>query len=676
MPGRMTRLALFPAILFCFATGQTLAWQEPRTPQSLAELDDTNLLAASENWRKMAAESRRKIADVVCLVPNRETFLEALGAWDDKTFFPILIDDPELNLKFISAFRPKRVVRYPGKVDPVPNEKIWPVALTAALRGILPAAEKPRGLIPGNILWLQQPPRSPGMVLARQGDDAIAAAALAAGRKQGLALWPEDKNWGDVLSVDDAALRARAAEVIMADIKAKADKMGDDIDFITLMGDLPYRYNTPQGINCLDDLIGRNIQDEKAQRWAYAGRIRGSLRQQIYMVMCGLFLQPSNALLFNGYGPTDPKSKGYPLATATSRLDSFGFRSELARDGTLAAWRKSFFPTNEAGLIFVNSSGEPTAFNLQGSTGTTWDVPWSVPTRIHIIHSFSAADAADPYTIAGRWLANGAYGYFGSVNEPYLQSFRSAGLITDCLMRGLPWAASVRQNPGREMFGQPWRLMVFGDPLMIIEPPRLREARVDSMTTANWPEFKPEPVPDENADPMARLAWAVRQSLVQASGSSSKESASIRDIAKLAAKIPRDKLPGHFRPVRDELVACLSLESRQLADALKLAREVPRSEASPALLRMMESAAAATFQQAMAKSDLEEALPAWRVLASLCPRTDLRDVLAWPVATLATTPVRKRLWIRTLESIETDTESSEDLKKWAKQLSLEADKIK
>lgn len=226
------------------------------------------------------------------------------------------------------------------------------------------------------------------------------------------------------------------------------------------------------------------------------------------------------------------------------------------------------------------------------------------------------------------------------------------------------------------MFGQPWRLMVFGDPLMIIEPPRSREARVDSMATANWPEFKPEPVPGEDADPMARLAWAVRQSLVQASGSSSKESVSIRDISLLAAKIPRDKLPDHFRPVRDELVACLSLESGQLADALTLAREVPHSEASPALTRMMESAAAAIFQQAMAKNDLEVALPAWRVLASLCPRTDLREVLTKPVANLATTPVRKRLWLRTLESIESDSDSSEDLKKWARQLSLEADKLR
>ena len=39
-----------------------------------------------------------------------------------------------------------------------------------------------------------------------------------------------------------------------------------------------------------------------------------------------------------------------------------------------------------------------------------------------MIHSFSAADPPDPSTIAGRWLANGAFLYFGSMNEPFLDA--------------------------------------------------------------------------------------------------------------------------------------------------------------------------------------------------------------------------------------------------------------
>ncbi len=46
------------------------------------------------------------------------------------------------------------------------------------------------------------------------------------------------------------------------------------------------------------------------------------------------------------------------------------------------------------------------------------------PTVVSIIHSFSAADPLDPSTIAGRWLENGVYIYFGAMNEPYLNAFR------------------------------------------------------------------------------------------------------------------------------------------------------------------------------------------------------------------------------------------------------------
>ena len=45
------------------------------------------------------------------------------------------------------------------------------------------------------------------------------------------------------------------------------------------------------------------------------------------------------------------------------------------------------------------------------------------PAAVLMIHSFSAADPTDPGTIAGRWLANGAFVFFGSMNEPGLQAF-------------------------------------------------------------------------------------------------------------------------------------------------------------------------------------------------------------------------------------------------------------
>lgn len=655
---------IFYAFLFWASSG-TAQQQEQHSPQSLTELGDSQLENARRVWEKSLVDTRQ-VADVVCLVPNRETFLQALGNWDDTTYFPILIDDTELTLKFIAAFKPKRVVRFPVKVPPIPDENLWPASMTSALRGILPVAKKPNQMVPGNMLWLQKEPRSPGLVLTKNDENAVAAAALAAGHKQGMALWPEDKKWGDVMTVQEASSRAATLEKIVEDLKIKADGIGDDLDFITLTGDMPYRYSAPQGENCLDDLMGRKLSDSKAPRWAFTGRIRGTLNQQIYMVMCALFLQPGEAQLFSGYDGTDKRFKDYSLSLGKSRLDSFGMRTSLAREGDLNAWRRTFFPMNEAGLLIINTSGNPTSFNLQGGTaGTTWDVPWTVPTRVHIIHSFSAADASDPYTIAGRWLANGAYGYFGSVNEPYLQSFRTSGLLTDCLTQGYPWAAAVRQNPGVEMFGQPWRLIVFGDPMMRLIRPENRQARIDSPMLNEWPSFKPEPVPAPGAEPPALLGWAVRQSIMRHTNTDEKEHIPAKQIIEILQKMDRTALPQEFRSIRDELIASSCLEAKQYQTLVEMADEIPRADMTASLTRMIESAAVVVYLQGTSRGNLEDLLPAWRVLVQLCPRGDLRDAISNPIKPMTTTAVRRRIWIRTLEKITNTSENSQELKDWA-----------
>src|SRR5262249_60764650 len=85
----------------------------------------------------------------------------------------------------------------------------------------------------------------------------------------------------------------------------------------------------------------------------------------------------------------------------------------------LANWHRVMDPWNRFGLIWVNSTGEPTDFSIAGGPGRPADVPGGCPAAVVLIHSFSAADPADPATIAGRWLTQGAFVYFGSVNQPY-----------------------------------------------------------------------------------------------------------------------------------------------------------------------------------------------------------------------------------------------------------------
>ena len=91
-------------------------------------------------------------------------------------------------------------------------------------------------------------------------------------------------------------------------------------------------------------------------------------------------------------------------------------------------------------------------------------MPRGVPAAVAMIHSFSAADPTDPETIAGRWLAQGAFVYFGAVNEPFLPAFRPPRLVAALLAAEVPLVAALRQGEF-EPFGFPWRLVYLGDPL-------------------------------------------------------------------------------------------------------------------------------------------------------------------------------------------------------------------
>ncbi|MBI1322232.1 hypothetical protein GC170_03460 [bacterium] len=684
-------LRFLPMLLVSWlAVGISLAQPRPkepqkpeyRVPQSLSDLGDVALSKASVKWREQIAETR-KIVDVVCLVPNRETFLKVLAKWDDKHYFPILMDDTEYAVKFIREFRPKKIVRFPERPATLPDDAVWVQALTATISAVLSEENKPKAPVRGNLFFIRDgmkgpgivERRSPGIVLTRGGNDSIAAAALAAGRRQGLMLWPEDKGWKDTLTFEEATGRTLGLNELIKETKVATDQMGDEVDFVTIVGDMPYRYTTPDGINCLDDLMGRLPEKEKgvAPRWAYLGRIVGSMEQQIYQVMCGLFLQPTDATLFNGYDPGDARFQGYSQSGANARLTQFGFKTEQVGMGSLGNWQKAFLPKNSAGLLIINTSGNPSSFNVRGGNGTTWDIPWTDPARIHIIHSFSAADAQDPYTIAGRWLVNGAYGYFGSVHEPYLQAFRSPGLIADALAEGYPWAAAVRQTPGREPFGNPWRLIVFGDPMMTVARPGDRPARTTLPMFDSWPAFAFEPIPPNDSAPLARFAWCVRQYLVWSTGADPHQSP--KSVLSVLKAIDRTSLPEAMRVTRDELLGCLAIETNHHELAISLAEDVPASARSKKLTRMIETACYVRLQNALSRAAIEDAAPAWRAIVLVCESDELRTALTAPMRAMITSPIRRRIWIRTLEGLKSRSGIDPKLKKWAEELLIEAENI-
>ena len=113
------------------ALGRLIGEHGPATPKAAPEqpegkklapaivehMDDLRLNAlrkAAEGWRRSAAP-RRVVVDQVCLVSDLPTFLEAIAAWDERHYFPILIDEPAWTIPFVRQFHPARVVRYRGK---------------------------------------------------------------------------------------------------------------------------------------------------------------------------------------------------------------------------------------------------------------------------------------------------------------------------------------------------------------------------------------------------------------------------------------------------------------------------------------------------------------------------------------------------------------------------------
>ncbi|MBC7834686.1 MAG: hypothetical protein H7Y88_06240, partial [Phycisphaerales bacterium] len=118
------------------------------------------------------------------------------------------------------------------------------------------------------------------------------------------------------------------------------------------------------------------------------------------------------------------------------------------------------------GLIAINSSGNTGDFNLRPGRGLPGDLPLlRLPAAVHMVHSWSAHSPGHRPSVAGRFLSNGAYAYIGSVSEPFLHAFQPTPVVAARLVSSAPWGVV-----GRHDGGSPWKVAVFGDPLMTMGP--------------------------------------------------------------------------------------------------------------------------------------------------------------------------------------------------------------
>ncbi len=563
----------------------------PPPARSLFDERLAQLRIASVAWDNRLGP-RRQVVDQVCLVPDLPTFLEAIAAWDEGHYFPVLIDDPETDLRFLRAFRPARVVRMPASAVAIPEDELWGRVVEAVGRAW--DAEGGDDPPPGDRVPDRLGPTPPGVVVASPTSPTLAGAvALAAGRFQPLVRWEPGKARGPAIPAEEAARLLLGLEDRISEVVPKYRGLGDDCDFVTLAGDWPDRYVMSEGRYkgdaAFDDVVARDLSNQR--RWGFAGRLLGDPAESAYQAMCSLFLQPESAVLFNGYPEEEAAWSDYAMREAGRRLEPLLPVVQAAgpKEADLAGWHRTFDPINRHGLVMVNSrNARSDLFSLLGGAGKTADVPMSVPAAVVMIHSFSAAAPWDRGTVAGRWLANGAFAYYGSLNEPYLNAFRAPALVASLLAEGLPISAAVRKLPGEDAFGAPWRLHLLGDPLWRLDPQAARRPRLAGwVATESWPAYAERPIPPAGASDADRLIWCLQAALVRAARLDGGEARRAWEGELLAVR--RDALSGRLREVYDDLLADLVTFARRGTPWLARVEAIPEAQRSDALARAIET---------------------------------------------------------------------------------------
>lgn len=426
---------------------------------------------------------RREVEDVVVITPDIKTYLYHISLWTDKKIYPVLLKGSKLNDKFIKAFKPKEIkkaksVILPGAID---EELLYRALytswtdqdlLTAITKNITKDSIKEyfneRNFIPL------------GIVLTRPKDGGMPGGlAVASARTQVLDFLPDTIKDERIVDYEKmSSLREKITDIIK-EWGYPLEGFLDGIDYITIAGNFPYAYDynitTSPGRYSLDDALGR---EDDNQRCAYVGRFLGNWNMSIYQAMCSIFLQPRDVLFFNTYdhdGTWRDYRTDFAAGSLSGVLETTNIENEAA---DLERWQALMTSEgNEYDLVFVNSSGGSKDWSTFKGQGGVEDIPESVPAIVILTHSNSAADPYDAETIAGRWLENGAYLYFGSVSEPYVQSFNTPYDIVTDLLFGRTFIESLHRNAGP--WSCPWRLIFIGDPVYSLIPPEIQYRQVE-----------------------------------------------------------------------------------------------------------------------------------------------------------------------------------------------------
>jgi hypothetical protein len=171
--------------------------------------------------------------------------------------------------------------------------------------------------------------------------------------------------------------------------------------------------------------------------------------------MCSIFLTQETALLYNSY-PQDGVWGQYAMDQTAHQLSEVNFDvTHIQRpQAGVRNWRYLTASGLDFDLIFVNTKGPSSSFNLGDGDASVQDVPTlNTPAAVHFIHSWSAVTPDDRNTVGGRWLSHGVYAYVASVDEPYLQAFVTPQLLVQRLQMLTPFLIAARQ-----IEAPPWKI--------------------------------------------------------------------------------------------------------------------------------------------------------------------------------------------------------------------------
>lgn len=460
--GRQLRLGLlFMFLLLAFSLEEN-PFRQPRGSSPPPPIPQGIVV---EKWQQELGRKminlRQAIPTVsrVVLVPDAATFLSAIQEWNLEQRYPILIEDDRYTPLFLNHFQPQEVIRLPA-VEPsfIRNRK-------SAMQNAVAAAweSKEKTLVE---TWKKLEWEPPGVVITSVHDPAsVAAVALAADRGQPLLFL--EGYFGRI----DQILPTREWQHLKQEINYLIQStgyeyktLGDTIDTMTIVRDLPAKYRSPknQELLAVTDGLARN---ENGKRYAIAGWIFGSPERAVYQAMCAIFLDAERALLYDSY-PETPAWQEYHFQQSQQLLEQLGLNVKHIKqpEASQETWRKLITQPWDYDLAFINSRGGKDNFSVGKGGVFLEDIPTlHTPTAMHMIHSFSATMPNDQNTVAGRWLNNGVYAYVGSVDEPYVSGFMPPKYVIAQLLFNVPFLVASRYTNA-----PPWKITTIGDPLMFM----------------------------------------------------------------------------------------------------------------------------------------------------------------------------------------------------------------